>query len=85
MRRGLFSFRSLITLQLKLPFASISAVHKERALLGLMATAMEITADGQKLHFRTFAGSAKRDEAFALIDYLTRNHFDNEPPQGRCY
>eukprot|EP00019_Armaparvus_languidus_P013068 CAMPEP_0168584916 /NCGR_PEP_ID=MMETSP0420-20121227/3400_1 /TAXON_ID=498008 /ORGANISM="Pessonella sp." /LENGTH=356 /DNA_ID=CAMNT_0008619761 /DNA_START=224 /DNA_END=1294 /DNA_ORIENTATION=+ len=41
---------------------------------------MEITSNKIKYHFRTFAGSAKRDEAFTLLEYLSTVLVDSAPP-----
>jgi hypothetical protein len=39
--------------------------------MGLMSTALELGTVERRFHFRTFAGSAKRDEAFSLLEYLS--------------
>lgn len=73
---------ALSALQLRITLSCVSGVSKEKALLGLVSTALEISVVGeaQPYHLRTFAGSAKRDEAAALLQYLVACPVDAAVP-----
>jgi hypothetical protein len=73
---------SLTALQLRIDLSAVTAVTKEKALMGLVSTALEISVKGSPhaYHLRTFAGSAKRDEAFALLEYLVAHPADRAAP-----
>jgi hypothetical protein len=73
---------ALSSLQVRVALRAVTNVSREKALMGLMSTALELTVEGEStpFHFRTFAGSAKRDEAAALLEYLVRAPIDAPVP-----
>jgi hypothetical protein len=73
---------ALTSLQVRVALRAVVSVSREKALMGLMSTALELTVAGETapFHFRTFAGSAKRDEAAALLEYLLHASIDAPVP-----
>jgi hypothetical protein len=73
---------ALTSLQVRVALRAVTGVSREKALMGLMSTALELTVAGESapFHFRTFAGSAKRDEAASLLEYLVRAPIDAAVP-----
>jgi hypothetical protein len=73
---------SLTSLQVRVALRAVTIVSREKALLGLMSTALELTVVGEEhpFHFRTFAGSAKRDEAASLLEFLVHVNIDAPVP-----